>query len=216
MDIAFFGSGGLGREVYWTLDAMNKSLPEEKRYRFIGFFDDSVEKGTQISHYGKVLGGMAELNAWPTPLALSVTIGYPRSIQGVVSRITNPNITFPNIIHPSFLALDPETIEMGKGNIITGDCRMTVDIHIGDFNLLNGFVVFGHDVNIGDCNVIMQAVRVSGGVTMGNRNLIGTGSIILQQLTIGNDTTVGAGAVLMTAPQEGGTYIGNPAKLFRM
>jgi sugar O-acyltransferase (sialic acid O-acetyltransferase NeuD family) len=216
MDIAFFGSGGFGREVYWMLDAMNQALPEEERYRFIGFFDDGVEKGTAIPRYGKVLGGMDELNSWSSPLALAVTIGNPKSVQGVVGRIKNPNVIFPNIIHPSFQILDPETLRMGKGNIITKDCYVTVDVTIGDFNILNGSVVFGHDVIVGNCNVFMPNVRISGAVTVGDGNLFGISSIVLQQLKIGNDTTIGAGAVLMTKPKEGGVYLGNPATLFKV
>lgn len=215
MDIAFFGSGGFGREVYWMLDAMNKTLPEENQYRFIGFFDDDVPKGTQISRYGKVLGGMEELNAWSSPLAVAVTIGNPKSVQGVVSRINNPNLCFPNIIHPSFQVLDPETLTIGKGNIITKDCYVTLDVTIGDFNILNGSVVFGHDVHVGNFNAFMPYVRISGAVTVGDCNLFGLSSIVIQQIKIGNNTTIGAGAVLMTKPKEGGVYLGNPAKLFK-
>ena len=215
MDIAFFGSGGFGREVYWVLDAMNKTLPEEKRYRFIGFFDDGVQKGTRISRYGKVLGGMAELNSWPSPLAVAVTIGNPRSVRGVVGRINNPNVSFPNIIHPSFQVLDPETLKIGKGNIITRDCYVTLDVTIGDFNILNGSVVFGHDVQVGNYNAFMPNVMISGAVTIGSGNLFGLCSIVIQQLRIGNNTTIGAGAVLMTKPKEGGVYLGNPATIFK-
>lgn len=188
---------------------------EDYKYRLLGFFDDGVERGKQISHYGPVLGGMKELNEWPTPLSLVIAIGSPRSLCFVQQRIHNTNIDFPNLIHPSFGIADEESFSIGRGNIIQGGCFASCDVRIGSFNVLNGSVVIGHDAKIGDYNVIMPDIRISGEVTIGDGNLLGVGSIVLQQLKIGNGVRLGAGAVLMTKPKDGGLYLGNPAKLFK-
>lgn len=211
-DIAIFGAGGFGREVAAIICAVNKAKPT---WNIIGFFDDGVEKGTRISHYGPVLGGGEDLNNWSTPLDIAIAIGTPATLKKVREKITNPNIDFPNVIYPDFLLYDPDTFKIGKGNIINRGCSCTCDVTIGDFNLVNGNIGFGHDNRIGSYNVIMPSVNISGEVSMGECNLLGVGSIILQQIKIGNNVCLGAGAVLMTKPKDGNTYIGNPAKLFK-
>lgn len=211
-DIAIFGAGGFGKEIACLIKQINDVKPQ---WNLIGFFDDGKEKGLQISHYGKVLGGMTELNDYPIELALAISIGNPSSLRGVKERITNEKIYFPNIIAPTFGISDPETLKIGQGNVIGHGCAVSCDVTIGDFNILNADIVMGHDAKIGNFNVMMPDIRISGEVEIGNCNLIGVGSIILQQIIVGNNIHLGAGAVLMTKPKDGGTYIGNPAKLFK-
>lgn len=208
-DIAIFGAGGLGRETVILIDHINQNGGD---WRFIGFFDDGKEAGMQISHFGKVLGGVAEVNAWPTELAMVIGIGSPRSVKGVRERINNPKVYFPNMIAPTATVADPETFLIGEGNIIGGGTWISCDVKIGNYNLFNGDIVMGHDVTIGDYNIVMPDIRISGEVTIGDSNLLGVGSIIIPQIKIGNGVHLGAGAVLMTKPKDGGTYLGNPAK----
>ena len=211
-DIAIFGAGGFGKEVASLINWINSTDPT---WKLVGFFDDGVEKGRQISHYGKVLGGMTELNAWETPLDLAVAIGNPKSLHGVIGRIINRNISYPNVIAPNFGISDKKSFSIGEGNIIGSGCAVSVDVKIGNFNIFNADIVMGHDAEICNYNVLMPDIRVSGEVKIGECNLIGVGSIILQQIKVGNDVHLGAGAVLMTKPKDGCTYIGNPAKLFK-
>lgn len=211
-DIAIFGAGGLGREVATTIARINREKPT---WNLIGFYDDGLDKGHRVSHYGEVLGGVKEINERREPLAVVIAIGTPNSLRSVRERIINPLVYFPNIIFEPFDCADFSTLKMGEGNIIQGYCYASCDVTIGSFNVLNGLIVIGHDVTIGDYNVIMPSVRISGEVKMGNCNLLGVCSIVLQQLKIGDGVTLGAGAVLMTKPKDGCTYIGNPAKLFR-
>lgn len=213
-DIAIFGAGGFGREVACLIRYINKSQ-KEPLWNFLGFFDDGIQKGTRISHFGCVLGGMNEINEWNNNLSIVIAIGRPTSLRGVRERIKNAKIEFPNLIHPSFIITDPDTFIIGEGNIIQGGCACTTNVKIGNYNILNGDISLGHDATIGDFNVLMPALRISGEVTIGNGNLIGVGSIILQQIKIGNNVTIGAGSVLLTKPKDNNTYLGNPAKLLK-
>jgi acetyltransferase-like isoleucine patch superfamily enzyme len=144
-----------------------------------------------------------------------IGIGNPQSVKGVRERISNPKISFPNIIAPTTTIADPETFSIGEGNIIGGGTWISTDVKIGSYNLFNGDTVMGHDVTIGDYNIIMPDIRISGEVTIGNGNLLGVGSIILQQIKVGDGVHLGAGAVLLTKPKNNSTYLGNPAKLFK-
>lgn len=213
-DIAIYGAGGFGKEVACLIDRINNSQ-QEPQWNLIGFFDDGKPKGAAISHFGPVLGNITELNDWLTPLAITIAIGKPTTICRIKSKITNPNITYPNLIDKSFYIVDPKTLHIGQGNIIQGPGSVSCDVTIGNFNILNGSVVVGHDASIGDFNVIMPAARISGEVMMGNKNLLGIQSIVLQQIHIGDCVTLGAGSVLMNKPKDNNVYIGVPAKRFR-
>ena len=210
--IAIYGAGGLGREVAGGIQRIN--IGGREQWQIVGFYDDRLPVGTSVSHYGKVLGGMKELNAVEEPLALAIAVGAPATRKRIFERITNPNITFPNLIAPSFRILDPSTFKIGQGNIIQDNCSVTCDVEIGNFNVFNGSNAMGHDVKVGDYNVLMPGVRLSGEVTTGNCNLLGVDSVVLQRVKIGSNVTLGAGSVLMTKPKDGNTYIGVPAKKF--
>ena len=210
--IAIYGAGGLGREVAGGIQRINNA--GRQQWDIVGFFDDNIPVGTQVSHFGQVLGGIDELNAFDEPLALAIAVGSPMTRKQIHDRITNPNISFPNLIAPSFRVLDRQTFEIGEGNIIQDNCSVTCDVKIGSFNVMNGSNALGHDVNLGDFNVLMPGVRLSGEVTVGKCNLLGVDSIVLQRVKIGDNVTLGAGSVMMTKPKDGFTYIGVPAKKF--
>lgn len=210
--IAVYGAGGLGREVAGGINRINKANGDQ--WEFVGFFDDNIPAGTQVSHFGKVIGGMDDLNKLDEPMALAIAVGQPRTRKLIRESITNPNITFPNLIAPSFRILDPQTFSIGEGNIIQDNCSVTCDVTIGSFNVFNGSNVMGHDVEIGNYNVMMPGVHLSGAVQVNDCNMLGVDSVVLQRVKIGNNITLGAGSVLMTKPKDNCTYIGVPAKKF--
>lgn len=211
-DIAIYGAGGLGREVAITIKEINQVNPE---WNLIGFFDDGLEKGMPVPGFGCILGGINEINNWNSSLSIVLCFGNPNTIHIAKDKIKNKNIFFPNIISPSCWFGAKETINFGIGNIIQGETIFTTSIEIGSFNVLNGFINVGHDVKIGDYNVVMPKVMISGEVTIGNENLLGANCFIKQQLRIGQGVTVSPLSALLTKPKDGGTYIGNPAKLFK-
>ena len=211
--IAIFGAGGLGREVAGGIERINREKGQDI-WKFVGFYDDNVTKGTSVSHYGTVLGGINELNTEDEPLSLAIAVGDPKARKRIFESIYNPMISYPNLIAPSFKVLDELTFEIGIGNIIQDGCSATCNVKVGNFNVMNGSNVLGHDVKVGDFNVLMPGVRLSGSVTMEDCNMMGVDSVVLQKVVVGNHVTLGAGSVLMTKPKDGMTYIGVPAKRF--
>ena len=145
-DIAIYGAGGFGKEVACLLNHINNSCDE--KWNIIGFFDDNLEKGTLISHYGVVLGGINELNSYDKELALALAMGSPQYLKNVRNSITNGNVYFPNIIAPDFGISDIESFSIGEGNIIGWRCSVSCDVTIGNYNILNADIVLGHDVKI--------------------------------------------------------------------
>ena len=211
MNIAIYGAGGFGKEVACLIKRINQKGGE---WNLIGFFDDTKPKGTAVSSYGLVLGGMEELSLVNEPLAVAIAINENKAVRRIRESITNDHITFPNLIDPSLFYVDENTVTMGEGNIIQNGCMISCDVTIGSFNLINDHVVVGHDNIIGDFNGLMPGAHLSGGITIGDNNLLGVASVVLQGMTIGNGVTLGANSVLMTAPRDNNTYLGVPAKKF--
>ena len=211
-DIAIYGAGGLGREVACMINKINSITPT---WNLVGFFDDGKEIGNEVSHFGKTLGGIEELNAWKSSLNVALAFGNPKTIKMVRSRINNCMVVFPNIISPDFEISDPRSFTIGVGNIIKEGCFVSTDVTIGNFNLLNGSNVFGHDDFVGSFNVFMPGTRVSGEVKIGNLTLLGAMSFIRQCLTLPDNVTLGPLSALLTRPRENSTYIGNPAKIIK-
>lgn len=208
-DIAIYGAGGFGREIFCLLKRINYETGAT--WNIIGFFDDGIEPGI-VNEYGRVLGNLDTLNRWSVPLSVVFAIGSPKIVEYLSSKITNSNIDFPNIIAPDLLFLDHDNVRMGKGNVFCSRCLVSCNVEIGDFNMFNGYITVGHDTEIGSFNSIMPAVKISGGVKIGNRNFLGVGSVVLQYKNIGNDTIIGASSVVLRNTKDGYTYVGNPAK----
>ena len=207
--IAIYGAGGFGKEVACILNLINEKHPT---WELVGFFDDGKAEGLQISHFGKVLGKLDDLNSWPEPLSIAFAVGSPDILQKLVTGITNPKIDFPNIIHPEAFFADKESLQIGRGNVIVRGCSFSCDVTIGNFNQFNSISALAHDVKIGDFNVFMPLTRISGETTIGNNNFFGIGSVVLQCINIGNNTRISAGSYVMRNTKDGYLYFGNPAR----
>ncbi len=211
-DIVIYGAGGLGREIACLINLINSEKPT---WNLVGFFDDGVEKDSE-NEYGKVLGGIEQLNAWQGDLNLVIAIGTPKAIRIIKEKIIKSDVEFPNIIAPNVIFLDKNNVKMGKGNIICSSCLISCNVTMGDFNILNGFIPVGHDTVVGNYNVIMPSVNISGGVSIGDENFFGVQSVVLQYIKIGNRTRVGANSVIMRKTQDDNLYMGNPAKKMKL
>ena len=181
-------------------------------WNFLGFFDDTMEKGYRVGRYGRVLGDIDTLNAWPTTIAVAIAMGNPDNLRSVRERISNDKVYFPNLISPDFRIMDDSCFNVGEGNIINFNGIASVETSIGDFNVLMDNVTIGHNAVLGNYNVIMPKASICGNVTIGSQNLIGLGAIVLQKLSVGDGVRLGAGAVAMASLKDGLTYVGNPAR----
>src|SRR5690606_25768960 len=96
---------------------INDVQPE---WNVIGFFDDGKKSGEVVDGL-TVLGGIDDLNAWQTPLAVVVALADTEVRRKVVGKIQNEKIDFPVLIHPRALVGNAGN-RFGKGTLITGLC----------------------------------------------------------------------------------------------
>lgn len=206
-DIAIFGKGGYGQEMKCLIDSINRVNNE---WNFIGYFDDAGEKGEELFG-GKLIGNMDDLNHWDKELNVVISIGRPSSLFYVASRISNPNILFPNLVAPDVVFHNKESVKMGKGNVVFFHSIISLEVEFGNFNLLNNGTYVGHNTKIGSYNIINPSSRISGNVEIGTRNFLGVGCAVLQGLKIGSEVKVSAGSYIFRNTKDGQLYMGNPA-----
>ena len=210
-DIAIFGVGGFGREVLTLIQDINKITPT---YKILGFFDDGHEKGEIVNGF-PVLGKIEELNNWPTPIGVAVSIGFSTIRKRVIGKIHNANVYFPTLIHPSVIIGDSNYVKIGQGCIICAGVIITTNTTIKDFVILNLQCTVGHDVVIGDYASFMPACNISGEVTIEEGVYCGTGVKFINQTLIGKYAILGAGAVVTTSIPANCTAVGVPAKVVK-
>jgi sugar O-acyltransferase (sialic acid O-acetyltransferase NeuD family) len=205
--IAIFGGGGFCREVKMLIDQINNY---EKKYEFIGYFDDGVPKGTILDGYN-FLGGINELNTFSDKLLLVVSIANTQIKRKIIESINNSNISYPILIHPSCIIGD-HNIKIGEGTIICALTIITINVEIGNHVVLNLACTVGHDTVIGSYSSFMPSVNISGEVSIGENVYCGTGVKIINQVTIGEGTIIGAGALVHKDLPSHCTAVGFPAK----
>lgn len=206
-DIAIIGAGGFGREVKMLIDQINHQKP---KYNFVGFYDDGYSKGELINGH-PVLGSIEMINEVKDKLCIVSAIGLPALKKQLLSKINNPLISYPTLIHPNVL-VGRDNVTIGAGCILCAGVIITIDINIGDHVIINLSCTVGHDTSIGDYSSFMPAVNVSGEVIIEDSVYFGTGAKIINQLTIGANTIVGAGAVVSRTLPANCTAVGIPAK----
>jgi sugar O-acyltransferase (sialic acid O-acetyltransferase NeuD family) len=207
--LAIFGAGGFGREVKMLIDQINS---KEKKFDCIGFFDDDPNIPDQINGI-PFIGGLESLNQVNSRLGIVISIGDPKLKFELVRKIKNPNLYFPNIIHPTVLI--GEDVHLGEGVIICAGVVITVNIHIGNHVVLNLNSTIGHDCVVEDFSALMPAVNLSGGVNIKEGVYIGTGAQINNRLTIGPYAIIGSGAVVIKDLPGHCTAVGMPAKAIK-
>ena len=214
-DIAVFGAGAFGEEVYLLIEKINRSRTTD-HWRFIGFFDDAYEGTEGENDYGPILGGISALNAYPRELDVAIGIASSSAIKKILERIEMKGRYFPSIIDPDTSFIDHNSVVIGQGNIIGEGCRFSPKVEMGDFNIVVNDCVFGHDAHIGNYNVFFPEVRLSGKTTVGDNNLFGMRTAVYQGIKIENDIKLAAGSILCMNARSGYTYFGNPAKRMKM
>ncbi len=197
----------MAKEVKMLIDQINKAKPT---YEFLGYFDDGYKAGDLVNGFS-VIGGVEGINSINEPLAVVSAIGLPSLKKKLLTKITNPLVYYPILVHPNVI-MGTDDVEIGEGTIICAGNIITVNIKIGSHVILNLGCTVGHDTVIKDYCSFMPSVNVSGEVVIENEVYVGTGAKIINQLTIGERTIVGAGAVVYKALPANCTAVGIPAK----
>lgn len=207
--IAIYGSGSFGQEVYLLIDSINKSS-KKQLFDFLGFFDDSKKINTTCK-YGKIIGGIKEINQLNDDINIAIAVGSSTDLYNMKKQICNPKIIFPNLVSPNNVYFDRENFIIGEGNIMLWNSIISYDVKIGNFNIINTRVNFGHHVEIGNFNILNPNVQLSGNTKIGNNNSLGLNSALLPKKSIGDFNVVVPGSIIAKNFKNNNFIAGNPA-----
>lgn len=205
--IAIAGAGGFSKEIYLTINDINKA---ENKWEFIGFFDDNVPKGKLFMDF-QVLGNMNDLNQIDETVDVIIAAGKSYNIISILKKLNSGKLVFPNLFHPSCQFLHFESLSIGVGNIIQPYSSLSADNKIGNYNVFNAGARIGHDTVIGNYNTFATATLISGGVEIGDQNDFGMNSGILQYKKVGSRNVIAPMSILFKSIKDNGHYMGVPA-----
>lgn len=206
-DLVIIGTGGVGRETALIVEEINKV---NKKWNLLGFIDDNEDLiGKKINGY-RVIGNRGYLNSRDKEIYVVIAIANSFIKEDLVDYLTNENIKYATLIHPSVRLNN--NIEIGKGNIIYPGVIMTVNIKIGNHVIISPKCGIGHDTVIEDYVTLLWNVNVSGAERIRQGATLGSGCTIIQGLEIGKNSFVGAGAVVIRDVAENKTAVGVPSR----
>ncbi len=206
-----FGAGGFGREVQELVRQINLVTP---RWDLRGFFDDGEAQGKLVNGV-PVVGSMEALNARHESVNIVFAVGDAALKKSLSAAVKNPQVKYPQLIHPAASISDLRYSKIGEGCIIFPGCILSANVTLGRHVALHMACTIGHDVQLGDCCSLMPGVHVSGEVQIGEAAYIGTGAQVIQQLTIGGHSIIGAGAVVNESIPAHCTAVGVPARAIK-
>jgi sugar O-acyltransferase (sialic acid O-acetyltransferase NeuD family) len=195
MNKAIIGAGGLGREIYVSLNRLDK-------ISCIFFVDDYYYNNEPNTF------PLSKFN--PERYEVIVALGDPKARFEMVQKLPKETQYF-TFIHPSAQILSKD-INIGKGSFIGANCVLTTNIQLGSYSILNRNVNIGHDCSIGSYFSAMTGSVISGNVTIGEYFYMGNNSSIREKITIGDNIKIGMNAAVVKNITQPGTYVGVPVK----
>ena len=196
MKKGIIGAGGFGREIYWSLDLMERV--DCKFFVDDEYYQQGNEDILPISEFD------------PEEYEVIVAVADPKFRKSIVESLPIETKYFTHI-HPSVQIHAPD-VEIGEGSIICAGTIITTNVKIGKHAHLNLLTTIGHDCEIGDYFTTAPGAKISGNCKIYDCVYVGTNASIKQKLSIESFTTIGSGAAVVKDIEEPGVYAGVPAK----
>lgn len=199
MKKGIIGAGGFAREVYWSLNPIERN----DTVFFVDdvYWDDSNEKILPLSLF--------EFNKYE----VIVAVADSKHRQRLVEQLPKKTKFFTHI-HPSAQILADDVI-IGEGSIICSGTILTTNIVLGKHSQLNLQTTIGHDCVIGDYFTTAPGAKISGNCDIGKRVYFGTNSSVREKIKICDDVVIGLNGGVVKNIYESGIYVGVPVTKIR-
>ena len=194
MKKGIIGAGGFGREVYWSLNPIERN--DTVFFVDDEYWDDSDEKILPLSLFES------------DKYEVIVAIADSKHRQKIVERLPQKTKFFTHI-HPSAQILSDD-VTIGEGSIICSGAILTTNIVLGKHSQLNLQTTIGHDCVIGDYFTTAPGAKISGNCDIGKRVYFGTNSSVREKIKICDDVVIGLNGGVVKNIYESGVYVGVP------
>lgn len=202
------GAGGLGREVAWLVEDINK---QAQKWDLLGFVDDGVP-GLTVEGY-PILGNVESLfNMNPIPWVV-VAIANAEIRKKIVSKIQKQDVPLATLIHPSVQL--SQFVEIDEGSIVCAGSVLTTNIKLGVASIINPNCFIGHDTALNDFVSLMPGVNVAGEAIVGEGVYMGLNACVINRTSIGEWSVIGAGATVVRDIPAYSLAVGVPAQVVK-
>lgn len=199
------------RELLWQIEEFNKV---QDTWDVAGYVDISdrygdVHVGNRVYPY---LGTDQFLLDKQADTNVAICVGSSALRKKIAEKLmANPHLKFPNLIlSDTRICADAE---LGRGVILSMDCRVSTNVRMGDFVFMNMGAAVCHDGRLGDYVTLSPDVRLAGNVTVGSGSELGMGTKVIQGKTVGRQVITGAGSVVVRDLPDDCTAAGVPARV---
>ncbi len=177
-------------------------------YETILFLDDD-DAVTKCGGF-PVVGKSCKMKDYVEGYDIFVAIGNTKARAKVTAQLLAMGAVLPVLLHPDAVVGQGAVVD-GRTVIMAG-AVINSDAQIGKGCIINTCASVDHDCRIEDYVHVSVGAHVAGGVHIGEGSWIGAGAVVSNHIGIAPDCMVGAGVVVVRNIEEGGTYVGVPAK----
>ena len=207
MNIAIYGSGGAGKEVY---DLLQETPGEREKWEEILFIDDTVPSG---EYWGCRRFTFEDFRKEFTPeeAQIVIAVGEPKAREDLYNRVKEAGWSLtPPILHR--LAFVSDSAVLGEGVVLQDGVRVSPETELGANTFVNHRSMIGHNCVIGKHCQISANVMIAGCVTIGDTVFAGVSSCIRDHTTVGEHTILSMGSVVLKDVRPYKIVLGNPAR----
>ena len=204
-ELIIVGASGFGREVLRIIEDINEVTPT---WEVLGFLDDNPNALDGVECEYEIIGTIKEWQPKPNQW-LACALAFPEVKKKVVATLKERGANFTILVHPH-AAINPRSV-IGEGTIITNNCSISDNVHIGSFCTILGSGI-AHDACVGDYSTLSGRCMLNGHVKVGTMVYMGCGVLVAPSKKIGDGATVGIGSVVVSDVKAGYKVFGNPAK----
>ncbi|AER67526.1 sugar O-acyltransferase, sialic acid O-acetyltransferase NeuD family [Thermovirga lienii DSM 17291] len=206
--LVIIGAGGLGREVAWLVEDINR---KEKVWEFIGFIDDFKEGFTPEGY--PIIGKTEDLYDMREKLHLALAVADASIRKRLACELKGAGFEFATLIHPS--AMMSRHVRIGEGSIICAGSIITTNVVLGSFCIVNPGCFIGHDTVLSDFVSLMPGVNVAGDVRIGEGAYLGLSACVINMRSIGDGSIIGGGAAVVHDIPSRVVAVGVPARVIK-
>ena len=180
-----------------------------------GFLNDHQEIGTNIS--GRPV--LAKTSGWrnlPNEIDFIAALHKVGAMAERIMLIENlgiPSDRWANVIHPS--ASIAEGVLLGHGNFIGQNAVLQPGVTLGDHCTVRAGANLGHDSVLDSFCYVGPNATLCGRAGMKLGAHLGPNAVVTDGIQMGRLSILAAGSMLARDSEEGGTYLGVPARLVR-
>ena len=207
MNIAIYGSGGAGKEVF---DLLQETPKERKKWEEIVFIDDTVPSGEYWSCRRFTFEDLQKVMT-PEEVRVVIAVGEPKFRELLYNRVKSAgySLTTP-LLHR--LAFASESAVLGEGVVLKDGVRVSAETIMGENTFVNHRTMIGHNCVIGKHCQISANVMIAGSVTIGDTIFAGVSCCIRDHTTVGEHSILSMGSVVLKDVRPYKIVLGNPAR----